>query len=82
MPYVKEVIFTKTNQYGCGPSDEDDVYTVEEFLEKVRTRSFVDYDGWGHPVRDKLADPKIYVYPSTARDTIPADATHIVWYNK
>ena len=29
MPYNIPVIFTKTNQYGCGPTNEDDVYTVK-----------------------------------------------------
>lgn len=79
--YTDPVNFTKTNQYGCGPNDEDDVYTVEEFRERCQNKSFVDYDGYGHPVRDKLADESIYIYPSRTEE-IPKDATHIVWFNR
>lgn len=28
--YCKRVNFTYTNRYGCGPEDEDDVYTIDE----------------------------------------------------
>lgn len=81
MSYTNPVKFTRTNQYGCGPKGEDDVYTVKEFIEKVKTSSFIDYDGYGYPVKDKLADTKIIVKPSRV-DKIPKDATHIVWFNK
>lgn len=82
MPCTDPVNFTKTNQYGCGPDDEDDVYTVEEFLAKVASKAFIDYDGFGHPVKDRMADESIWVRPSTAKEQIPADATHIVWFNR
>lgn len=82
MPYTEKVKFTETNQYGCGPADEDDVYTVEEFLALVKSRSFIDYDGFGHPVKDKKIDLDICVKPSTAHLDIPEDATHVVWYNR
>lgn len=81
MPYTEKVKFSSTNNYGCGPDDEDDVYTVEEFAAHCRNHSFVDYDGFGHPVRDGLCDPRVTVSPSRIAD-IPADATHVVWYNK
>lgn len=79
--YTEPVKFTETNHYGCGPADEDDVYTVEEFRQHVHNGSFVDYDGFGHPVRDGRADVSVYVKPSGLGD-IPEDATHIVWYNR
>jgi len=79
--YTEPVTFTKTNQYGCGPDDEDDVYTVEEFCERCNSGAFVDYDGYGHPVRDGLADESFFVWPSHAAE-IPKDATHIVWFNR
>jgi hypothetical protein len=82
MAYTEEVFFRKTNQYGSGEFDEDDVYTVEEFAELVKGDWFIDYDGWGHPVKDKLADPSIDVYPSQFPRCMPKDATHVVWYNK
>lgn len=42
---------------------------------------FIDYDGFGHPVKDRKCDPDIYIKPSK-RHEIPEDATHIVWYNR
>lgn len=82
MAYTDPVKFTETNQYGGGREDEDDVYTVEEFMSHVASKSFIDYDGFGHPVKDKLADESIFVYPSNAKETIPDDATHVVWFNR
>ena len=81
MAYTKPVKFSSTGNYGCIPDDEDDVYTVTEFLECVESEAFVDYDGHGYPVKDKLADPDIWIKPSRVKE-IPADATHIVWYNR
>jgi len=80
--YNEPVKFSKTNMYGNGPEDEDDVYTVKEFLEHCECDSFIDYDGFGYPVKDNLADESILIKPSTASATIPKDATHIVWYNR
>jgi len=81
MSYSKPIKFSSTNNYGCGPADEDDVYTIEEFKEHVRTESFIDYDGFGYPVKNCLADPEIWIYPSKIKE-IPKDATHIVWFNR
>ena len=79
MPYTKEVKFTKTNLYGRGP--DDDVYTIEEFKDHCKRGSFIDYDGWGYPVKDKKSDRTIQIQPSTI-SKIPDDATHIVWFNR
>ena len=81
MPYTEPVKFTVTGRYGCGPKDEDDVYTVDEFRRYCETHLFTDYDGFGHPVRERLANPNIWIKPSGLVG-IPADATHIVWYNR
>ena len=81
MPYTKPVRFTHTGQYGCGPVDEDDVYTIAEFRSLCRSLAFIDSDGDGHPVRESMADVNVWVSPSRV-DEIPADATHVVWYNK
>ncbi len=78
--YDEPVKFDKTNLYGCGPKG-DDVYTVEEFKACVKSGAFIDYDGFGHPVKNKLANRFIYVRPSKL-GRIPKDATHIVWYNR
>lgn len=79
--YSKPVNFTGTGRHGCGPDDEDDVYTVEEFKNFVKAGAFIDYDGYGYPVKDSKADPSIAILPSRLSD-IPADATHVVWFNR
>ncbi len=81
MAYREPVSFTSTNNYGSGPADEDDVYTVEEFKSHCEHDSFTDYDGFGHPVKESMADESIFIKPSRMNE-IPADATHIVWFNK
>ena len=79
--YTVSVTFSSTNNYGRTLDIEDDVYTIEEFLNCVKCGAFIDYDGFGFPVKDKLADESIEVKPSKI-DKIPKDATHIVWYNR
>ncbi len=59
----------------------DDVMTVEEFRQSCDSGMFIDYDGYGYPVRNNMADPKCQVYPSNL-SCIPSDATHIVWFNR
>lgn len=82
MSYRDPVTFSVTGTYGNAEHpDEDDVYTVEEFKQFCADGMFIDYDGFGEPVKDKLADPDIWIKPSQLH-LIPADATHIVWYNK
>jgi hypothetical protein len=81
MPYTRPVKFSATGRYGCGPDEEDDVYTVAEFREYCKNRMFIDYDGFGYPVRNGKADPEVCVKPSRV-ESIPADATHVVWYNR
>jgi hypothetical protein len=59
----------------------DDVFTVQEFKGYCADGSFIDYDGFGHPVKNGKADPSISVKPSLCA-AIPSDATHVVWYNR
>lgn len=74
-----------------------DVMTRVEFIGAVRSHAFIDYDGFAHPVKDGKADNSIDVIPSfvgTGRSVehtwkpkatiadLPADATHVVWFNK
>ena len=80
-PYTNPVKFTVTGQYGSGPVGEDDVYTIDEFRSYCESGLFSDYDGFGEPVREGQADPSIWIEPSRLHE-IPADATHIVWYNR
>lgn len=78
--YNHPVFFTETNKYGACTGD--DVYTVAEFLEHVENGSFIDYDGFGHPVKDRKADQSITIKPSSAKVNLPKDATHVIWYNR
>lgn len=61
--------------------DDEDVMTVESFRATVAAGGFIDYDGFGYPVRGGLAASTVVVLPSRV-DEIPADATHIVWFNR
>lgn len=80
--YSMPVSFSVTGTYGNAEHpDEDDVYTVAEFKDYCEKRLFIDYDGFGHPVRDRKANPSIWIKPSRLNE-IPADATHVVWYNR
>lgn len=80
MAYTEPVKFSSTNNYGNNRG-EDDVYTIDEFRECCESGSFIDDDGYGHPVKDGKADESIDIYPSSLGD-IPSDATHIVWFNR
>jgi hypothetical protein len=79
--YTEKVEYSQVNMYGCDPLNKDDVYTVEGFKEFCEDGAFIDYDGFGHPVKNDLADFSIEIKPSRVSD-IPDDATHIVWYNR
>lgn len=79
--YTDPVQFSATGLYGCGPDDEDDVYTVEEFRLLCEQRLFTDYDGFGYPVVKKLSNPDVFIKPSRLA-AIPKEATHIVWFNR
>lgn len=81
MAYTKKVNFSSTGNYGCGPKNEDDVYTVKEFKDLCECHAFIDYDGFGHPVKDKKSDQDIMIRPSEL-ERIPKDATHIIWFNR
>lgn len=70
-----------TANYSDDLDKNGDVMTVEDFRESVRDGMFIDYDGFGHPVRDGKMDGSFMVRPSSVV-SIPADATHIIWYNR
>lgn len=67
--------------------EDDDIYTIDEFLACVRSGMFIDYDGNG-----TLSDGKrvgefwgdFDIRPSNAVRVIDNNpwATHVVWYNK
>lgn len=77
--YTRPIEFGETNLYGCG--DGPDVYTVAEFRECCDCGAFIDYDGFGQPIKNNMINTAITVIPSKVNE-IPEDATHIVWYNR
>ena len=61
------------------------VITVRDFKRCVANGSFIDYDGFGHPVKEingVLKASGIRINPSTAHNDIPRDAEYIVWFNR
>lgn len=60
--------------------DDGDLMTVKDFVNSVADGMFIDYDGYGNPVRNnRLAN--IDIFPSQVHE-IPDTATHILWYNR
>ena len=60
-----------------------DLLTVKEYLEMVASYAIMDDDGSSWPVKDGMEARGFdsLVYPSKP-ETLPKDATHVVWYNK
>lgn len=57
-----------------------DLMTRDRWLHCVSDGLFIDYDGFGSPVKDgKMMSG--WIYPSQASQ-LPADATHVIWFNK
>lgn len=79
--YWMPVFSEKTGMGRLPLSIDDCVFSVSEFRTEVLCGNLVDFDGFGYPVKDGLADPTIDIMPSKL-DSIPSEATHIVWYNK
>lgn len=66
---------------GVPDPDCGDVMTIEDFTENCACGGFIDYDGFGYPVRDGRYNNQIVIIPSRL-DEIPASATHIIWFNR
>lgn len=58
------------------------VMTVKQFFRDCDNRFLIDDDGYGCPMRDGKVAKDTIIKPSTAVRDIPADATHIEWYNR
>ncbi len=57
-----------------------DLLSVDEFLDMAESGALIDYDGFGHPVRDGFVDEGWYVQPEAMN--VPEDATHVLWFNR
>ena len=63
--------------------DYGDVMSLTDFLECVECGGFIDYDGFGHYVKDGKEVCNIDVRPSDVEaGTIRKDFDTIVWFNK
>lgn len=60
-----------------------DWMTVEEFKDSVAVGAFIDYDGYALPVARTCvaSDWSERIFPS-AIGRLPADATHVIWFNR
>ena len=55
---------------------EDDIFTVKDWLEAVKDGCFNNFDGSGYWVKDGLrSQDEVFHTPVL-------DATHVVWFNK
>jgi len=54
--------------------------TREDWLERVRSGFFIDYDGFCEPVKDGKVWA-LWFYPSQSAE-LPADCDHVVWFNR
>ena len=67
-------------EYNQDVPEYGELMTVEQFRQYVKSGMFIDYDGFGCPVKDgKMAD--LQISPSTSQ-LIPSSATHICWFNR
>ena len=78
---VQDIIGGITPHYKDDLSDIGDLFTVEDFKRDCERGCLIDYDGFGHPVKDNKMAGDVTIRPSM-RDVIPMDATHIMWFNK
>ena len=71
-----------SNLYTEQPESDDCIITKAEFIECCQSGGFIDYDGFGHPMKENLINIDENIYPSDYRDFINHDCTHVVWYNR
>jgi len=62
--------------------DYGDVMSLEHFIENVKHGLFIDYDGYGHYVKDGM-ESDISIHPSDVEyGAIRSDFDTIIWYNR
>lgn len=65
--------------YSMSLEDGDYIFTVEQFMDMVADKKVVDIEGYAYAVKDGLFDPSVQIKPSTILQTLPHDATDILW---
>lgn len=71
-----------TPEFNREVEKDDDVMSLTDFIEAVKDGCFIDYDGFGHYVKNgKMSD--IDIYPSDVdHNSVRKDFDTIVWFNK
>lgn len=73
--FLKEPEFTEL-------SKDDHIMSLTDFIESVNDGSFIDYDGFGHYIKDNK-DTGIVILPSDIeKNSIRTEFREIVWYNR
>ncbi len=59
-----------------------DVMPLQEFIERVNSGGFIDYDGYGLYIKDNQ-ESNIEIYPSDVKhNSVRKDFDTIIWFNK
>jgi len=69
------------SNYTTAPDKLATIIKIDKFIKSCEGGYFIDYDGFGYPMKDGLTDETIVIKPSEL-EKIPKDATHIIWYNR
>lgn len=62
--------------------DYGEVMSLKDFIEECKSGNFIDYDGFGHYVKDNK-ESSIKIYPSDIEHkSIRPDFDTIIWFNR
>jgi hypothetical protein len=76
LPPKKESLMTE-------PLDsDDDLFTLEMFIDACKNHSLIDDDGYGCYSNGKVKFPDKVVYPSDVEKGRVRGFSHVVWFNR
>ena len=62
--------------------DYGDTMSLDDFIENVKCGGFIDYDGFGHYIKDGQ-ETNIEIYPSDVKhNAIREEFDSIIWFNR
>jgi hypothetical protein len=73
---LKEGVKFNPVKESCG-----DLFTVENWIDNVRSGGFIDYDGFGNYAFENEVSNK-EVIPSDIKGKMDMRFSHIMWYNR
>lgn len=63
--------------------NDDDIYTLKDFIDCCTSGGFIDYDGYGHYGTTECHVWNTFVHPSDiTRGRIDYRFSHVIWYNR